>query len=421
MGRRKHPEPLTPAEQRVLEEIKVGGSNAEIAVRLGLSINTVKYHVANMLAKLEMDDRQALRQWDISTSRAVTWRRAAVVAAGLAGVIAIIVAVALLFPDRDSEAQSDQVWWFETVVNSDRTPDGLLIREILSGKEHRITPLPDEQVFIPQWSPNGARLSAFVAPHDVTKTRLRLWKNTGDEVATLALVGLPNWYYWAPDSRHVLAVSDELAIFDSDGKKVAATRLDAPQFEGGSVTSGALWSPDSRRFAYLYNGLLVVVGIDGTSQRLQLTDVNVGIDSTPATFGLQGWTDNERLDVRHLTSRLETESFEVRIVGSMLELDGPTSSPPWSPTPLPDYPDEERLKATMPNMVFIGGFQSSDGRARAYQFNKPYPIPGEVRPATIVVVIGGKDFTFQTRSEPILGSKPITNAGLAVTGNWDRP
>ena len=52
MGRKKHPEPLTPAEQRVLEEVRTGATNAEIAVRLGLSINTVKYHVANMLSKL---------------------------------------------------------------------------------------------------------------------------------------------------------------------------------------------------------------------------------------------------------------------------------------------------------------------------------------------------------------------------------
>ncbi|MEO8541885.1 MAG: helix-turn-helix transcriptional regulator, partial [bacterium] len=119
MGRRKHPEPLTPAEQRVLDEIKIGGTNAEIAVRLGLSINTVKYHVAN---------------------KAVTWRRAAVIGAGLIGVIAILVAVALLLPDRDSDSEPDQIWWFETTKGADRTPEALLIREIVSGREYRLNP-----------------------------------------------------------------------------------------------------------------------------------------------------------------------------------------------------------------------------------------------------------------------------------------
>ena len=51
-GRPRHPDILTPAEWRVLEELRDGGTNAEIAVRLGISPDTVKYHVSNMLAKL---------------------------------------------------------------------------------------------------------------------------------------------------------------------------------------------------------------------------------------------------------------------------------------------------------------------------------------------------------------------------------
>ncbi len=433
MGRRKHPETLTPAEQRVLDEIRVGGTNAEIALRLGLSINTVKYHVANMLAKLEMDDRQALRQWDASRSNAVTWRRATVIVAGLAGVIAIFVAVALLLPDRDSESQPDQIWWFETIVDPDTTSRGLLIRELVSGREYRIKPSASERFFQPQWSPSGDRLSAYVDRGDVTKWEFRLWTNSGAPVATEPLVGIPNGYYWAPDSRHVVFVSvvldlpgaalgDELAIFDADGRKVVSVRSDAPKFEGGDVTSGAVWSPDSRRFAYLHNGLLVVVGIDGSSQRLQITDTSIGIDWTPGTFGVLSWADNDRLQLLHRTSsQFETEFFDVRIVGSTLELNGPTA-PPVSPTPLPDDPDAERLQASMPNMVFVSATESGDGRARAYQFNKPYPIFGEVRPATIIVVMGGKDFTFQTESEPILNGAPIRrSAGLVAVGDWTRP
>ena len=62
-GRPRHPDVLTPAEQRVLEELRRGGTNAEIAVRLGRSPETVRTHVASMLAKLELADRYELAAW----------------------------------------------------------------------------------------------------------------------------------------------------------------------------------------------------------------------------------------------------------------------------------------------------------------------------------------------------------------------
>ena len=43
---------LTGQEMRVLERLAAGESNKEIARRLGLSPNTVKTHVGNLLAKL---------------------------------------------------------------------------------------------------------------------------------------------------------------------------------------------------------------------------------------------------------------------------------------------------------------------------------------------------------------------------------
>ena len=64
IGRPPHPDVLTPAEWRVLEHVREGRPNAEIAVRLGISVNTVRYHVSNMLAKLDQPDRHALAAWD---------------------------------------------------------------------------------------------------------------------------------------------------------------------------------------------------------------------------------------------------------------------------------------------------------------------------------------------------------------------
>lgn len=62
-GRPRHPSLLTPGEQRVLKELREGGTNAEIAAKLGLSPETVKTHIASMLSKLDLGDRRELAAW----------------------------------------------------------------------------------------------------------------------------------------------------------------------------------------------------------------------------------------------------------------------------------------------------------------------------------------------------------------------
>ena len=62
-GRPPHPGILTPAERRVLAELRRGGTNAEIAVRLGVTLDAVKFHISNMLGKLELDSRHQLAAW----------------------------------------------------------------------------------------------------------------------------------------------------------------------------------------------------------------------------------------------------------------------------------------------------------------------------------------------------------------------
>jgi DNA-binding CsgD family transcriptional regulator len=62
-GRPPHPDVLTPAEWRVLEELRRGRSNPEIARELGISLNTVKTHVSSMLGKLGLAHRHELAAW----------------------------------------------------------------------------------------------------------------------------------------------------------------------------------------------------------------------------------------------------------------------------------------------------------------------------------------------------------------------
>ena len=62
-GRPRHADLLTPSEWRTVHAVQHGMSNAEIARRRGVSVDAVKYHVANALAKLGLADRKALRAW----------------------------------------------------------------------------------------------------------------------------------------------------------------------------------------------------------------------------------------------------------------------------------------------------------------------------------------------------------------------
>ena len=62
-GRPRHADLLTPAEWRTVYAVQHGMTNVEIARRRGVSVNAVKFHVTNALAKLGLADRKALRAW----------------------------------------------------------------------------------------------------------------------------------------------------------------------------------------------------------------------------------------------------------------------------------------------------------------------------------------------------------------------
>ena len=62
-GRPAHDDVLTPAEWRTVHAVKHGLTSRQIAERRGISVDAVKYHVANALAKLGLANRRELRRW----------------------------------------------------------------------------------------------------------------------------------------------------------------------------------------------------------------------------------------------------------------------------------------------------------------------------------------------------------------------
>jgi DNA-binding CsgD family transcriptional regulator len=55
---------LSPAERETLRYLRSGLSNAEIASRRGVSVNTVRTQVSSMLEKLGLSGRKALARWE---------------------------------------------------------------------------------------------------------------------------------------------------------------------------------------------------------------------------------------------------------------------------------------------------------------------------------------------------------------------
>ena len=62
-GRPADPDLLTPAEWRVVEAVRHGLTNRQIAGKLEVTVDSVKFHVSNALGKLGMQTRAELKRW----------------------------------------------------------------------------------------------------------------------------------------------------------------------------------------------------------------------------------------------------------------------------------------------------------------------------------------------------------------------
>jgi DNA-binding NarL/FixJ family response regulator len=63
---------LTKREGQILQMLMRSLSNKEIASALGISERTAKYHVSNILSKLQLEDRRSLLTAGLTTARAAT-------------------------------------------------------------------------------------------------------------------------------------------------------------------------------------------------------------------------------------------------------------------------------------------------------------------------------------------------------------
>jgi DNA-binding CsgD family transcriptional regulator len=90
--RRHDPDVLTSREREVLELIRVGLTNEEIARRLGITLDGAKYHVSQILSKLGVATREEAAAWRPEERRA--WWARWPVWAKIVGAATVVAAVA---------------------------------------------------------------------------------------------------------------------------------------------------------------------------------------------------------------------------------------------------------------------------------------------------------------------------------------
>lgn len=68
-GRPRHPDVLTPREWEVLTLVREGLTNPQIAERMGITMDAAKYHVSEILSKLQLRSREEAAAWQPEPSR----------------------------------------------------------------------------------------------------------------------------------------------------------------------------------------------------------------------------------------------------------------------------------------------------------------------------------------------------------------
>ncbi len=275
-GRPPHPDILTPREWEVLGLLREELSNEEIAERLGISVDGVKYHVSEILSKLGVRNRREAARWSPEEVR--PWWATAVapllfrrrlgfgwLSPVLAGVLAIVVAAgigllvwALVVTRGEGETATPAVLGLPAAdklayVGMD-TNVWLYEGE---GPARRLT--EDGNYMLPRWSPDGRRLLFARHRNDITRAYgdvtvmtpfFSLWVADVESGAVRMLEDgpvRPPERPWSPDGDTIAYFApgyqtDAIWLTDVHGN---ARELVPADFGASDVA----WSPDGARLA----------------------------------------------------------------------------------------------------------------------------------------------------------------------------
>jgi DNA-binding CsgD family transcriptional regulator/dipeptidyl aminopeptidase/acylaminoacyl peptidase len=275
-GRPRHPDILTPREWEVLGLLREGLSNPEIAARLGISRAGAKYHVAEILGKLGLENRDAAAQWRPTAAARPWWAAAAApigmvrrlpgwasaalgggALLGAAGGLALL-AVLLLRTDGDGRfAIGADVSWpvTPTVALGEQAIFALDVR---TGELERLpVPVPS-QADLPGVAPEmSADGSMFAYLGD---GRVLLYDREGNERALDTSNAGGVMLDWSDDGAKIL-------FGGSDGLKTLDVESGAVGMPLAGDAQDAAFSPDGTRIALVSRQRLVVLDVPGLGSR----------------------------------------------------------------------------------------------------------------------------------------------------------
>ncbi|MGE0688131.1 MAG: LuxR C-terminal-related transcriptional regulator [Dehalococcoidia bacterium] len=145
---------LTPREWEVLALVERGLTNDEIADELGISSTTAKYHVSQILSKIEVPNRREARAWRIRrVPGLLSLLKGGAFAAATAGIAAIIYFGLIGLLLKDSPTGTGPMGKVAYVIDGD-----VWVKQLPNGPATQLTNWGDV-IGEPQWSASGAWLS----------------------------------------------------------------------------------------------------------------------------------------------------------------------------------------------------------------------------------------------------------------------